>query len=42
MREPDEKSKGMRARTKCALTGVGHPNEQAKRDRDHAPWTHLV
>jgi hypothetical protein len=42
MRAPDEKSKGIRARPKCAPTGVSHPDEQAKRNREHAAWIHRV
>jgi len=40
MREPDEKSKGMRP-DECALTGGGHPNEQANAIAT-MPLTHLV
>jgi hypothetical protein len=42
MRAPDEKSKGIRARPTCAPTGVSHPAEQAKRNREHAAWIHRV
>jgi hypothetical protein len=40
MRAPDEKSKGIRARPTCPPSAVSHPDEQAKRNREHSAWIH--